>query len=151
MDFEPFSGEHWMRRIWIGVASAAALATAVSAGLAAAAEPSARAIAPMDPQKVHAEGGAHLTNDAAARIADTLIATSATGGINISAKDLRIGAPIPGDVNLTPLPAAIGDLVPEYRDYNYALTGDQIAIVRPSTRQVVEVINTGGGAKKSGE
>ncbi len=56
-----------------------------------------------------------------------------------------IGAPLPGDVELMPLPPTIVDLVPEYRDYDYVVVNDEIVIVQPSTRQVVEVINTCGG------
>jgi hypothetical protein len=52
---------------------------------------------------------------------------------------------LPGDVNLMPLPTTIVDLVPEYRGYDYVVANDEIVIVQPSTRNVVEVINTGGG------
>jgi hypothetical protein len=145
-----------MRKTWIGAVCAAAWATSVVTGLAAAEQPrqapEANINTRVDPQNVHAEGGAHLTNDRAARIAETLIATSGTANINVNVVDFKIGAPAPGDVNLIPLPPPIVDLVPEYRGYNYALANDRIAIVQPSTRNVVEVIDMGGSvAKKGGE
>jgi len=95
-------------------------------------------------QNVRVEGNAHLSNDRAARIADTLLATSAPEHVNVN---VRVGEPLPGDVRLMPLPPTIVDLVPEYRDYDYFVANDEIVIVQPSTRHVVEVINTGGGGQ----
>jgi hypothetical protein len=43
-----------------------------------------------------------------------------------------------------PLPTNIVELVPEFRGYDYVVANDEIVIVQPSTRKVVEVINTGG-------
>lgn len=102
----------------------------------------ARAETHVNPQNVRAEGNAHLTNDRAARIADTLMATARPQNVNV---DVHIGGPLPGDVDLMPLPPTIVDLVPEYRDYDYVVVNDEIVIVQPSSRHVVEVINTGGG------
>jgi Protein of unknown function (DUF1236) len=96
----------------------------------------------VSPQNVRIEGNAHLSNDRAARIADTLLATSASEHVNVN---VRVGEPLPGDVRLMPLPPTIVDLAPEFRDYDYFVANDEIVIVQPSTRHVVEVINTGGG------
>ncbi|MGO9423132.1 DUF1236 domain-containing protein [Roseiarcus sp.] len=96
----------------------------------------------VDPKNVHAEGNAHLTNDKAARIADTLMANATPQNVNVN---VNVGARLPGGVDLMPLPVTIIDLVPEYRDYDYVVVNDEIVIVQPSTRDVVEVINTGGG------
>jgi hypothetical protein len=98
----------------------------------------------VNPQNVRAEGNAHLSNDRAAKIADTLMATNREN-VNINVRDIRIGAALPGNVNLVPLPATIVGLVPEYRGYDYFVANDEIVIVQPSTRNVVEVINAGGG------
>jgi hypothetical protein len=38
------------------------------------------------------------------------------------------------------------NIVPEYRDYDYVVVHDEILIVQPSTRKVVEVIHRGGEA-----
>ena len=102
----------------------------------------ARAETHVNPQNVHVEGNTHLSNDRAARVADTLLATATPQNVNVN---VRVGEPLPGDVRLLPLPPTIVDLVPEYRDYDYVVVNDEIVIVQPSTRHVVEVINTGGG------
>ena len=70
------------------------------------------------------------------------MATATPQNVNVN---VHIGAPLPGDVELMPLPTTIVDLVPEYRDYDYVAMDGEIVIVQPTTRQVVEVINTGGG------
>ena len=70
------------------------------------------------------------------------MATARPQNVNV---DVHIGGPLPGDVDLMPLPPTIVDLVPEYRDYDYVVVNDEIVIVQPSSRHVVEVINTGGG------
>ena len=42
------------------------------------------------------------------------------------------------------------DIVPEYRGYDYVVENDNIVIVQPSTRKVVEVISDTGGAGPRG-
>ncbi len=96
----------------------------------------------VNPQDVHAEGNAHLTNDRAARIADSLMTTARPRHVDVN---VNVGQPLPGEVDLQPLPSTIVDLVPEYRGYDYVVANDEIVIVQPRTRHVVEVINTGGG------
>ncbi len=98
----------------------------------------------VSPQKVHVEGNAHISNDQAARVADTLLSSNSEH-VNLNVNDIRVGAALPSDVNLMPLPGTIVDMVPEYRGYDYVVANDEIVIVQPSTRHVVEVINTGGG------
>ncbi len=97
-------------------------------------------------QNVHVEGNAHLSNDRAARVADTLMASARPEHLDVN---VRIGAALPGDVYLMPLPSTVVDLMPEYRDYDYVVANDEIVIVQPSTRHVVEVINTGGGGEQA--
>lgn len=94
----------------------------------------------VNAQNVRAEGNAHLTKERAARVADTLLATATTQNVNAN---LAVGEAVPGDARLLPLPPTIVSLVPEYRDYDYVVVNDEIAIVQPSTRHVVEIINPG--------
>jgi hypothetical protein len=96
----------------------------------------------VDPQKVHAQGNANLSNDKAAQIANNLIPSARPQNVNVN---IGVGAALPSDIELAPLPPDIVDIVPEYRDYDYVVANDEIVIVQPSTRNVVEVINTGGG------
>jgi hypothetical protein len=53
---------------------------------------------------------------------------------------VRIGVEVPSSVRLHPVPTAIVDIVPEYRDYNYFVTIDSIVIVEPQTYRIVEVL-----------
>jgi Protein of unknown function (DUF1236) len=96
----------------------------------------------VSPQNAHVEGNAHLSNERASRIADTLLATATPQNVNVN---VAVGTALPGDVRLMPLPPTVVDLVPECRDYDYVVVNGEIVIVQPSTRHVVEVINTGGG------
>jgi hypothetical protein len=70
------------------------------------------------------------------------LAAATPQNVNVN---VEVGAALPGDIRLMPLPPTVVDLVPEYRDYDYVVVNDEIVIVQPSTRHVVEVINTGGG------
>ncbi len=140
-----------MRRTGIGAAGIAGVISLGLVGSAAAQQPqtgdqsgkAASATPHVDPEKIRAEGSAEITKDRAARIADLLLAT-APQTPSVSG-NVHVGAPLPGDVDLMPLPKPIVDLVPEYRDYEYVVVNNTIVFVKPSTRQVVEVIDTGGG------
>ena len=57
-----------------------------------------------------------------------------------------MGSPLPSNLELLALPPAVVSLVPEYRDYEYVVVQDEIVIVEPSTRRVVEIIRKGGEA-----
>ena len=94
---------------------------------------------------VHATGNAHISNDQAARISQTLMASGGRENVNIT--NVSVGAAVPGDVTLMPLPASVVDLVPEYRGYDYVVAHDEIVIVEPSTRHIVEVIGGGGATE----
>jgi Protein of unknown function (DUF1236) len=52
-----------------------------------------------------------------------------------------VGAVVPTSVELRPLPKTIVDLVPELKDYEYAMLANQVVLVDPKNKQVVEVIN----------
>lgn len=146
-----------MRRTRIGAAAVAGLTFLGAPGMAVAQQqPGQEQAAPqtgeqtgksatphVDPDKIHAEGSAEITKDRAARIAELLMATATPQTASVSG-NVHVGAPLPGEVDLMPLPTTIADLIPEYRDYEYVVVNNEIVFVKPSTRQVVEVINTGG-------
>lgn len=50
---------------------------------------------------------------------------------------VRVGATLPADVELAPVPETWG---PSFRSYRYVYTGEDVVLVDPSTRRVVEVI-----------
>jgi hypothetical protein len=89
-----------------------------------------------------ASGGAHIDRERAAKIASALIATAAPQ--NVSAH-ITVGAPLPGEVDLRPLPPGAAQLAPEYHGFDYVVVHDQVAIVDPTTRRVVELIEVGAG------
>lgn len=96
----------------------------------------------VDPKEVRAVGGSTITPENAAQIANVLLATALPRDVAISA---GVGAPLPGDVDVQPLPPSVTDLVPEFRGFVYAAANDRVVIVKPSTRQVVEVISADRG------
>jgi hypothetical protein len=91
-----------------------------------------------------AMGRVQLPHDRAARIAQTLTATARPQNINVN---VSVGADLPGDVDLMPLPSDVVELVPEFRDYDFVVVNDEIVIVDPSTRRVAEVIRESGGGE----
>jgi hypothetical protein len=94
---------------------------------------------PVNPQQVHVRGATQISRISAAQIATALRATS--GPPRNSGVDVKVGGPLPGNVDVQPLPTAVVDLVPEYRGYDYVVANDDVVIVEPSTRKVVEVIS----------
>lgn len=51
---------------------------------------------------------------------------------------VTVGATLPADVELAPVPETWG---PAFRPYRYVYTGDDVVLVEPSTRRVVHVID----------
>ncbi len=52
-----------------------------------------------------------------------------------------VGAVVPPSVELQALPKTIVDLIPELKDYEYAMVTNQVLLVDPKTKQVIEIIN----------
>jgi hypothetical protein len=63
--------------------------------------------------------------------------------------NVNVGTVIPRTVELHPLPAAIIEVNPRYRNYRYVVVRDEIVIINPQTYAVVEVIPAGGSARAS--
>jgi Protein of unknown function (DUF1236) len=129
------------------VAAAMVGVTVSAAGLAAQAQMGQRQDAAtgsghdVSAQDVRATGGARISKERAAEIAKTLMATAKPNHASVS---VNVGGLLPGDIDLEPLPSAVIDIVPEYRDFDYVAVNDEIAIVQPSTRKIVEVIDASG-------
>lgn len=96
-------------------------------------------------RNVQTQGRANLPQDKAAQVAQTL---GGSGNVqsapNIDVNQVSIGANLPGEVIINPLPPTIVELVPEFRGYDYFVIGDEVVIVDPATRQVVEIIEDVG-------
>jgi hypothetical protein len=86
-----------------------------------------------------AVGKVQISSATATRISKALMSTAPATSRNINVP-VHIGAPLPGDAELLPLPPAVISLVPEYQGFEYVVVKDQVAIVQPSTRLVVEII-----------
>ena len=91
-----------------------------------------------------ATGNVRISNQNAASVADALMSMGHNQTITAP---VNVGAPLPGDVDLLPLPPAVVALVPEYQGSDYVVVNDEIVIVQPTTRQVVEIIRPGGVAQ----
>jgi hypothetical protein len=63
--------------------------------------------------------------------------------------DFRIaaGGVVPPRVALQPLPPDIVAVVPQYRNYRYFVTRDQVVIVEPARKTIIAVIPAGGNAR----
>ena len=51
---------------------------------------------------------------------------------------VTVGTTLPADVELAPVPETWG---PSFRSYRYIYTGDDVVLVDPSSRRVVDVID----------
>jgi len=61
-----------------------------------------------------------------------------------------VGERLPERVRPLPLPPDIVDVVPEYRGYDYTVIHDEVAIINPGSREVVDVIPERGFTAESG-
>ncbi len=52
-----------------------------------------------------------------------------------------VGAIVPPSINLQPLPKTVVELAPIVGGYDYAMVANQVLLVDPKNRQVVEVIS----------
>jgi len=63
--------------------------------------------------------------------------------------NVTVGQRLPARVHPRPLPRTVVQIAPEYRGYDYVMVRDEIAIVRPGTREVVDVIREPGSSSSS--
>ena len=73
------------------------------------------------------------------------MSTGRSQNINVA---VNVGAPLPGEVDLLPLPPTIISLVPEFQGYEYVVVNDEIVIVQSSTRVVAEIIRPAAWPKR---
>ena len=52
-----------------------------------------------------------------------------------------IGVVVPSSIELQPLPKTIVELIPDLRDFEYAMVANQVLLVDPKNKQVIEIIN----------
>jgi hypothetical protein len=73
--------------------------------------------------------------------------TASRGNVvsNVSFK-VSVGTTVSEHVHLAPVPEEIVRIVPQFRGYDYVIVRDEIVIVHPRTRKIVEVIHKSGGS-----
>jgi hypothetical protein len=59
---------------------------------------------------------------------------------------VSVGTTVSEHVHLAPVPEEIVRIVPQFRGYDYVIVRDEIVIVHPRTRKIVEVIQRRGGS-----
>lgn len=83
-----------------------------------------------------------LSSEEKSRVAQSFTTREVKRVENVSFS-ISVGVSVPRDLTLHPVPADVVEIVPAYRDYRYVVVEDQIMIVNPKTRKVVEVIEQG--------
>jgi hypothetical protein len=86
-----------------------------------------------------------VNDDQRRQIADRLRRDRTASNENINIR-VNVGERLPPRVRPRPLPSEIVRIVPQYRDYEYTVINDEIAIVDPRTREVVDIIDESGSA-----
>ena len=103
--------------------------------------------APGGKRDVSVRGNLHISRENASRISENLIRQGHRENVNFN---IDVGAPLPGDVELLPLPPDVVELAPDYRGYDYVVVNDEIVFVDPSTRDVVGMIELGASSADAG-
>ena len=103
--------------------------------------------APGGKRDVSVRGNLHISRENASRISENLVRQGHRENVNFN---VDVGAPLPRDVELLPLPPDVVELAPEYRGYDYVVVNDEIVFVDPATRDVVGMIELGGSSADAG-
>ena len=103
--------------------------------------------APGGKRDVSVRGNLHISRENASRISENLVRQGHRENVNFN---IDVGAPLPTNVALLPLPPDVVELAPEYRGYDYVLVNDEIVFVNPSTRDVVGMIELGASTADAG-
>ena len=85
--------------------------------------------APGGKRDVSVRGNLHISRENASRISENLVRQGHRENVNFN---VDVGAPLPRDVELLPLPPDVVELAPEYRGYDYVVVNDEIVFVDPS-------------------
>ena len=124
------------------IITATAVALASSIGVASAAEQGASMSKMSQPSAMHAmtRQGLSLTS-AQQKLAWKDIQASATTQNAPNDFTPRVGAVVPSNVALKAVPTKLGRQVSTLKPYDYALLKNELLIVDPGSKKVVDVIN----------
>jgi len=98
-------------------------------------------------------GTAQATNTASAKLSETerskvfstLKSDRRTANQRIDIQ-VNVGTRLPARVHPRPLPRTVVEVLPQYRGYEFVMVRDEIVIVRPGTREVVDIIHEPGSS-----
>ncbi|HEY7457591.1 MAG TPA: DUF1236 domain-containing protein [Xanthobacteraceae bacterium] len=84
-------------------------------------------------------GGSHvaLTFQERNQVRDIVLAQGVAERAEIK---LMVGAKVPQEVRLTPLPPGVVNIVPKYKDFDFTIARDRIVIVERRTREIDTMI-----------
>lgn len=91
----------------------------------------------------HVNAAVNINDQQRTRISQSFARVDARPLTNVNFS-ISVGTAIPRDVRLSPLPADVVEIVPQYRGYNYVLVKDEIVIVDPASYKIVTVIPYSG-------
>lgn len=91
----------------------------------------------------HVNATVNINDQQRTRISQSFARVDARPLTNVNFS-ISVGTAIPRDVRLSPLPADVVEIVPQYRGYNYVLVKDEIVIVDPASYKIVTVIPYSG-------
>lgn len=89
-------------------------------------------------------GNLDVPKEKVGRVRDRLLRSSERSNVDVDV-NIDVGQALPARVRPRPLPPDIVEIAPEYRSYDYVVVRDEIVIVEPRSRKVIQVIRKGGG------
>ena len=124
------------------IAAATAIALVSSVGVASAAEQSSTMSKMSHPSAMNemTKSGLTLTT-AQQKLAWKDIERNATAQNAPADFTPSVGATVPSDVTVRPIPTKLGRQVSALKSYDYALLKQKLLIVEPSSKKVVDIIN----------
>ena len=81
-----------------------------------------------------------LSSEQRKKFRTTIETTGSTHPSTSTKVEIREGVTLPEDIEVMEVPQTIISEVPELRTYRYVVVGDEVALVEPETRRVIEVI-----------
>ncbi len=82
----------------------------------------------------------HFTSSQRERIRSYAMRERSTTGSGPSDFDIRVGARLPGDVQLLVFPDDLDAAIPDLRPYRYVVMQDEVLLIDPATDEIVDVI-----------
>jgi hypothetical protein len=92
--------------------------------------------------QTNVNASANLQPQQQSKIVETLRSHRSEAVTNVNFT-VNVGATVPESVRYHPLPEDIVSIVPQYRGYHYVMVRDEVVIIEPRTRRIVNVIHQG--------